>query len=351
MTLHNFLILLIVILFLITISCVLFVVLLRVSSQRYEAKRNVFISKWENEFFDYIYGDSNPSELIDKIPVRHYKYLFDFLKPLFLNLKGEDFVRLSKIISDTVLYDHLTGRLNKKINNIFKIESAYFLGLARLKHSAQLLEKQISSPNELVFVTTATALARMNSIKHAGIIIDESKKFKDLASDSLYAILAEFSNNVSPYLIERLETENARRKEVLIAVLRHFRYYNAGPAILQELTNTREKGVLTECLRFIREVEYANAANAVKRFLYHPKGEVREEAVKTYAKITPQENEGRIVEKVYDTDWTVQLAAAEALYDETSHGEEMLEKIAYNLKNKKAAAAARMVLSEKTLFE
>jgi HEAT repeat protein len=349
LSLYNFLIIIILILFLLAVFSAIAVIVLHYLSITFNQRTKQFAERWEESFFDYLSSDKDPDDLINQIPKSNYKYLLEFIKPLLINLRGDDYIKFSKLIYETSVYKYLISSLKSRSKQR-KMKAAYFLGLSRAAKAKDILIANINSKDELVIISVSLALARLNAVDSADYILKVLRKRTTISNDTLYSILVEFDKEICSHLLRTFKKENLHSKIIIISVFRHFKFLEAAETALKELSSAQEKTLIIALIKFLSEVGYKQSEHKIKYFRLHNNPDVRKNAVVAYGKIASPGRENKIVELINDRNWGVQLNAAEALWKYSQKGKELLNSIACSLKDKKAASAARMILSYNTIF-
>ena len=345
----SFLALTIFALLIITYILVIQVVLLRLLHGYQTKQEQKFFAVWEERIFNYLEGDEKPQTLIKKIRRGKYIYLLRYLREFFLMLKGDDFAKLSSLINETKLQPFLLSYLQsgspRKIN-----EAAYFLGLAKSEASKRLLRKKLRSENASVFLSSALALARLNDIDAVFDIFRNARHFKFISKDSLLAILSEYTDDVCKPLFQNLKREkNVLIQSITITLFRHFKFYQAGEMVLKIMVYSPSKDVIIESIKFFSTIELFEASTALRSLITHPKAEIRSEVLKALAVLGDESFEQRIWDRMYDSEYEVQYNAVITLMKIIPGSEEKISRFAYGNLKDRAAAIARMVLSERNI--
>ncbi|MCH6576158.1 MAG: hypothetical protein IH795_13340, partial [Bacteroidetes bacterium] len=93
--------------------------------------------------------------------------------------------------------------------------------------------KKLKHENEMVFLSCALSLARMNESDSLDDILNESVRFNNISRDTLLSVLLEYDKSVSENLSMRIDVEKSLwLKSIIIAALRHFKYAHACTLIL-----------------------------------------------------------------------------------------------------------------------
>jgi len=328
---------------------ILFILLIRIFEQYRSAREKIFISNWEKKIFEYLNEDQNPHELIKLFPKSTYKYLLNNLRGYQLMLKGDDKEKIQRLINQTPVYDYLLKKI-KSFRSKSLIFGVYYLGLAESENSRFIIRKKLKTRNELVFLTCALSLARMNDIDSINSIFNEAAKFKYLGRDTLQSILLEFDESCCMHLLMRLDNEKSPVfKSVIIAVLKHFKYEQGAPDILSFLFNEESTLVIMEALKFFSEIRYPGALAAVRFYLNNSKPELRAEAIKAALRINDPSLEDRVWSLIYNNDRIVKVTAAETSYYFSDASREKLKLLAYSIPNTIESSIARMIISQKTI--
>jgi len=345
----GFLALTIFALLILTYVLVIQVVLLRLVHGYQEKQEQKFISIWGERIFNYLESSEKPETLIRIIRRGKYIYLLHYLREFFLMLKGDDLKRLSGLINETklqpFLISHLKSGSPKKIN-----EAAYFLGLAKSAASKNILRKKLQSQNASVFLSSALALARLNDVKAIFEIFRNARRFTFISKDSLLTIFSEYTDEICNPLLENLKKEkNALIISITITLFRHFKFYQAGETILKIMVYSQNKEVVIESIKYFSAIDFFEAATALRSLINHPKAEVRAEVLKALAVLGDKSFEQRIWDRMYDSEYEVQYNAVTTLLKIIPDSEEKISTFAYGNLNDRAAAIARMVLSERNI--
>lgn len=328
---------------------ILFILIIRILEQLREKKQKNFVKRWEEKIFEYLADNGNPIAIVNLFPKSSYKYLLQNLRGYLLTLKGNDWVNLSKLINETKLYDHLLAQLRSKRRKKL-IFGAYYLGLAKSTGAKFILRNKLEHKNDMVFLSCALSLARMNEIDSLDDILNEAVKFKKISRETLLSVLLEYDVSVCEKLFMRLDVEKSLwLKAIIISALRHFKYTPAAPVILPILVKEESIELVIESIKYFGEIEYMDASTAIRFFLIHSRPEVKAEAIRTAVKIGAAGLESRIWSLIYDTDRNVKVSAAEAMYGFSDNSKDKLKQLAYSIPNTIESSVARMIISEKTI--
>jgi hypothetical protein len=328
---------------------ILFILLLRIAEQFREGKQKNFLNRWEEKIFQYLSENQNPQSVLELFPKSSYKYLLQNLRTYLFSLKGNDWIKLSKLINETSLYDYLLSQLKSRRKKKL-VFGAYYLGLAKAENSKYVLKRKLKHRNEIVFLTCALSLARMNEVEAFDDILNEASKFKHLSQDTMLSVIVEYDESVCEHILIRLDSEKSlETKALLISALRYFKYSPAAPIILPILLKEESIDIVIESLKFFGEIEYRNAATAIRFYLINPRAEIKTEAIKAAVKIGESTLEDRIWSLVYDNDRNVKITAAEAMYGYSEDSNAKLKELAYSRPSTIESSVARMIISEKTI--
>jgi DNA-binding protein Fis len=314
-----------------------------------EIKQKNFVKRWEDKIFEYLANNGNPISTINLFPKSSYKYFLQNISSYLLTLNGNDRINLSKLINETKIYDyllsHLRSRRKKKL-----IFAAYYLGLARSTQAKFILRKKLKTKNEMVFLSCALSLARMNELESLDDILNEALKFKKLSRDILLSVLLEFDESVCEKLLKRLDLEKSLwLKAIIISALKHFKYKPAATLILPILVKEKSVELVIESIKYFGAIEYLDASTAIRFFLLHSHPEIRTEAIRAAAKIGSAGLENRIWSLIFDKDQNVKVTAAEAMYDFSNSSKDKLKQLAYSNPNTTESSVARMIISERAI--
>jgi len=309
------------------------------------------MNEWEATIFNYLQLSGDPEELIKNVPPRKYLFLLELLRGFLISLKGSEYEKIADIIGEKKLYNFLIKGLEcSRTSRV--ITSAYFLGIAKVVKSKELIAKKLDTKSEFVFINCATCLAQMNAVEYAGKILTNAESFKRINRDTLLFILLEYQRDACTTLLKLLPGSIPDyQKESIISLFRNFQYLESAPEVTKTLINATNADLILECLKFLREVRYMESRNAIYQLLDHNNPMVRVEAIKTIGKLGASPWEDNLISKIFDENNEVQLAAAGTISTDIPGGYEKLSRIADNPENGRAASVARMILSQTDLRE
>ena len=314
-----------------------------------EIKQKNFVKRWEDKIFEYLSNNGNPNSTIKLFPRSSYKYFLQNLSGYLLTLKGNDWINLSRLINETKIYNYLLSNLRSKRKKKL-IFGAYYLGLAKSTEAKLILRKKLKRKNEMIFLSCALSLARMNETDSIDEILNESVKFKKLSKDILLSVLLEFDKSVCNKLLKRLDVEKSLQlKAIIISALKQFKYKPAATSILPILVKEKSVELVIESIKYFGEIEYLDASTAIRFFLLHSHPEIRTEAVRAAAKIGAEVLEDRICSLIFDKDRNVKVTAAMAMHDFSNSSKDKLKQLAYSIPNTIESSVARMIISERAI--
>ncbi len=308
-----------------------------------------FLKEWEILVFACLENDPSVRELLNKIPKRKYKYFLEYVREYLITLSGEDFLKLSRLITSTNFSSYLLKRLNSSNTNKV-IFSSFFIGISNIEEAKPLLLHKIKTHNEQIFFSCASALAKMNSYESLGIILEEFNQYKQFGYEYLLLILTEYDEKICEEIIPLIKPNQPEQLIItFIRLLRFYKYYNGGQSVLTTLIYSYSKEIIIECLRFIEETKYINAISAVSRLIEHSKPEIKSQAIKTLVRLDNKNFEDKIYSKLFENNYDVQYQAAYALLNFCEDGEDRLSELAYDVQKSSTSAISRMLLSEKKI--
>jgi hypothetical protein len=339
----------VLVLFVVIYLLVLFILMVRFLEQTRKMVERSFILRWEERIFDYLSTDKTPQDVIRLFNSYGYKYLLQFLRNYLLALKGSDKEKLMKLVTDTKLYDYVFKQL--KSNNKRKIVfGAYYLGLVKATVAVPKLRKKLKYKDQLVFVTCAMSLARINAVEGLDEIFTEATKFKGITKDTFLSILLEFNDIVCDNLAKRLEEETSTENQsIIITALRLFRYLAAAPLVMRKLSGETDKKLIIEIVKYLGEVEYLDASEDLKFYLQESDPDIKTEAIKAVQKIGDTNLEDKIWDLIKDENRNVKVSAAEALYNISEKSRERLRNIQKTMPDSLESSISKMIFEQRAI--
>lgn len=326
------------------------ILILRFFKQLSEKRQNKFISKWQIKIFEYISSESKPASLISLIPKSHYNNLIIYLRTFLFNLKGSDLERLKELFTEPRLSSYFIKNLKSRKRKK-RVRAIYFLRFAKTTEVIDLLDKELDSPNELIFRTAVESLAYLNANEKINRILDLAAKRKDLNADSILSMINKFDKAICPTLTKRLEVEKSNKiLHVMIAILWHHKYAEANKEVLQILIYTADKNVTLEAIRYLGEVEDVSSLNSLRLGLNSSRPDVRVSAIQSISKIGDVSLEDNIIEKFNDPQLEVKMAAARAMYKFSSKGKAKLYELSNLTSNRVEVVIAKRIFIERRIF-
>lgn len=329
----------------VSILLVITVLIIRLLNKSDEKRKSVFLSKWEKRFYEYLGSPDDPNKLLTDVKPSQYKFLLMVLRDLFSLLDGKDLESLKRIINETSIYNFLLKDL--KSNRTKRIiRAAYFFGAANNQNVKAILFGHLYSNKTDVFIYCARALARINALEYASAILHASRFQKELSTDILISILLEYKSDVCKYLLERLKFEDDYYKRISIQIFRFHGFREAADSVLEIFQSSTNKKLLIECIKYAGTIECIDAIPYLWEHFEHPDIEVKTAAIEALAKIGGTELIPIFAQRLYESSFEVNIAAAEALLDSGEKGIKLLKIIAKSNSDSRAAAVAKFVLSE-----
>jgi len=314
-----------------------------------EKKKQKLFSQWEEEVFKFLEEKQFPREFVKSIPKSDYSYFLNFLENYLTTLKGEDFERISSLITHTELFSYLCEKL-KYGNKQNRSDAAYYLGLARASEAKTVLKEGLKDRDDSVVFNCALALAKIGAVEMVGEILRQYHYRKNYSLDLLLSLFTEFGSKVCPHLLQHLPDERNESFLILIVdLLGHFRYYSAGEAILKLLKTTSHEELKIHCIKSIGRMEYIEALPILREYVNDPNWVIRNQAIIALGKIGDVTIEKKLIENLEHEKWWVRYRSAEAIFNLSEQGEEILKSVVAHSQNKKAVTAAQVVLTEKEM--
>jgi len=312
-----------------------------------EKKKQKLFSQWEEAVFKFLEEKQSPREIVKSIPKSDYGYFLNYLEDYLLTLKGEDFERISSLITHIELFTYLCERL-KYGKSHDRSDAAFFLRLARASEAKTVLKEGLKDRDESVFFNCALALAKIGAVEMVSEILRQYHYRKKYSPDLLLSLFFEFGSKVCPYLLQCLpDKKNESLLTLIVDLLGHFRYYSAGESILKLLKTTSHKELKMHCIKAIGRMEYIDALPVLRECLDSPDWVIRSQSIIALGAIGDVTVEKKLIENLEHEKWWVRYRAAEAIFNLSEQGKEVLKNVVAHSENKKAVTAAQIVLTEK----
>jgi len=336
-------------LFFIVLLLAHYCLLLRFLYNQRNKKQIRLYAKWEGVIFQYLEGKQSPQDIVDSIQKSDYGYFLIYLKNYLITVKGEDFKRLSALLTETRIFPYLTSCLKCRKRRK-RSSAAFFLGLARVNKAKEYLRQGLKDHAPCVVLNCAEGLAKLGAIDTIGDILFQYRHRKNYSRDILLCVLFEFGNDVcQPLLQQLLEEKDDSSRIIIVEVLGHLRYYPAGREILHLLDTSPTRELRAACIEAIGRTEYIDALPTLRRCLDDSDWQIRSNAIKALGNIKDISVEKRLIEYLGDENWWVRYQTAGALFNLSEEGKKTLRDTAEHSKNEKASSVARMLLTEKTI--
>jgi len=252
---------------------------LRFLSNLREKKRQKLFPQWEEEVFKFLEEKQSPREIVKSIPKSDYGYFLNYLEDYLLTLKGEDFERISSLITRTKLFTYLCERL-KYGKSHDSSDAAFYLGLTRASEAKTVLKEGLKDRDDSVVFNCALALAKIGAVETVSKILRQYHNRKKYSPDLLLSLFFEFGSKVCPPLLQCLPDEkNESFLALIVDLLGHFRYYSAGESILKLLKTTSHKELKIHCIKAIGRMEYIDALPVLRECLDSPDWVIRSQSL------------------------------------------------------------------------
>lgn len=314
-----------------------------------EGKKRKLFSQWEEAVYNILEGKQSPREIVKSISKSDYSYFLNYLEDYLTTLKGEDFERISSFITRTELFTCLCERL-KYGKSYNRSDAAFFLGLARASEAKTILKGGLKDRDDSVVFNCALALAKIGAVEIVEEILRQYHYRKKYSLDLLLFLFIEFGSKVCPYLLQHLPDErNESFLILMVDLLGHFRYYPAGEAILKLLKTTSHKELKIRCIKAIGRIEYIEALPILREYVDDSNWVIRSQSIIALGKIGDVTIEKKLIKNLEHEKWWVRYRSAEAIFNLSEQGEEVLKSVVTHSQNKKAVTAAQVVLTEKEM--
>ncbi|MBA4405921.1 hypothetical protein C0389_01470 [bacterium] len=326
------------------------ILLMRFRDHLEEIRQKKFISKWQNRIFDYISSDEGPQTLISTIPRLQFNNLLTLLRDLLFNLKGTDAERLKGLIAEPVILKYIYSQL-RSFKKKKRIKAIYFLRFVNTPEVIELLSKKLETSNELIFGTVVESLASLNAAGKVDRILDLIQKQKHLNADSMLSTINNFDKQICPIITRRLITEKSSIiQQVLIAILWSHKYVEAAKEVSSILIHSTDDKVVLEAIRYLGEIEASGSLETLRMGLYSSKPEIRIASIQAVGKIGLGPVEDSVIERFYDTQAQVKIAAARALIRHSVKGKTLLYELAKQASDNVDVIIAKRVFIERRIF-
>lgn len=183
-------------------------------------------------------------------------------------------------------------------------------------------------------------------MEYATAILHAARFQRELSTDILISILLEFKSDVCNFLLERIVFEDDYYKRIAIQIFRFHGFREAADEVIRILKTSTNKKLIVECIKYAGAIECIDAIPQLWEHFEHQDTEVKTNAIEALSKIGGSELVPIFVQRLYEDSYEVNIASAEALLDLGEKGINLLKVVAKSNSDSKAAAIARMVLSE-----
>ena len=313
-------------------------------------RRQKFLLKWEKYLNEYLDDTITTDSFYKLISGPTIDLFLIFLKVYIRNLRGSDFKKVAALINETPIAKKLIGELNSDSKNNIK-RSAYFLGMAKNSEAKELVLKNIKSNDVLVFENCAVYLGRLNFQEAVPEILYAAGRFPSLNRAIIISIFLEFESTVCSLLVDRFPNESLNNKINFVIIFRMFKYQEAAPRVLKYFREINDAEFISEAIRYFGEIEYLDSIDALGIHLQHDSPEIIVEAIKVLTKMGAINLEKKLYELINDNDWSVQLSAANCMYDYSSQTKAKLFSLAQSDSSSLETTIARMIISEREFKE
>ena len=306
--------------------------------------------KWEKMLNEYLEDKMTANSFYNLISGPTIDMFLLFLKVYIQNLKGSDFNKIAALINDTPIAVKLIGELDRDSNNNIK-RSSYFLGMAKNVEGKELVLKKLDTNDNLVFENCAIYLARVNYQEASFEILRVAERFSYLNRAIIISIFLEFESTVCELLENRFWKESLNNKINFVIIFRMFKYQDAAPKVLEYIGKITDEEFISESIKYFEEVDYFEAADALKIYLKHDSPDIKIGAIKALTKLGAENLDGILYELIYNEEWNIQLAAANCMYDYSEKSKAKLFSMAESGGESLETSIAHMIISEREIKE
>jgi len=248
------------ILFLLVLMVLL--VLYTVQLRLWAARRAVYLRKlyalWNRMVPAYLTEAESLEAVRDCVPRRDLRLFADYLRPLLVDIEGEDRERLLTLLQSLGYPAHLKT-LSGHRSEWTRAFAAYFLGLMGLQESLPLLRSLLHDRSELVRHTAAEGLMQMKDTAHLGVVLDWMRQDLVNRQDRAATLLFEFGPEVLPPLLALVRKQDPPLPDWLKAiacnVFANHIYMEATWDIVQIITSTDNRELRIAGVRALGSME------------------------------------------------------------------------------------------------
>jgi HEAT repeat protein len=323
--------------------------MLRLFSSAADKREEGFRKEWEPRLFEFLLSDESPDAFVSSLDRKDYGRFLSMLRDFLVVTKGEDFERAASLIVGTKIYDHLMDALKSRRSSK-KIEAAYYLGLTRAERAKARLVEGLTNAGGGEYRYYAVALARMNALETAPLILDRMRKKPPSSKEETISVFQEFQREICYHLLDIMESERDEFfKVVFVAVFSRFKFFEAEEEILRFLEQAETKEGKIVAIRALGEIEFVETGAPLRQYLHDSDPDVVCETIVAVAKIRDITFEKELLYKMNSDNGRVRYLAAKALLSLSATGRRWVERLAQRNLNDRASLVARTVVDERRL--
>ena len=340
-TLELILIGIILVLLAVVFLLVIYAVILRVlynAKNRYIAKKQLI---WEKILFEYLERKSRFSDIsgtiesidLSKLDLKPRDWIIfgEFIENYLVNLKGDDYEKIIRILWEIGYYEMLMAALDKS-NKWVKSYSAQYLGLMKYQPAESKLMGLVHDSSPIVSITAFEALQRIGSRKDLPAIIKNILNNTDLSITKVYEIILSYENEINPVLVNILDDPdvNNKGKRLIVDVLAYRNFIESSDVIIGLAEYTDDTELKIGCIKAIGEfgIPDRESIRFLQENLSSPNWVIRSQSVKALGNIGPETLIPEIENKLLaDDNFWVKFYSIQALHQFGEKGNNLLKKI------------------------
>jgi len=332
---------------------------------RAERRNNFFLKKkkiWELTLLKYLNDEIEIDRAVELFS-DDYMYLYRFFKPYLINIEGDDYKKLVKLINRINMDDFFLKKLEKGYKNE-KIKAAVFLGKIKEKKALPLLEKELESDNKYLMLASVRAIAEIGELNLFFPVLKTVLKKTSMTFEALTEVSIKFGrkvcftindiskkrNNGEIDLQDFFSVPEYQVLSLFFDIFGYFRFVEGIEAmkkLLEEDINDEDINdeIIIHIFKALIKIEYPIEIDMTS-FLKHENWVIRSQTARFLGVVKDKKYINLLVDLMEDPNWWVRYYSGLSLYKMGK--EKLLEEIIEN--NRKGKDMSKYILEKNKLL-
>ena len=294
---------------------IFYATLLRLKDKNTAKKQKLKSDRWFISLFDYLEGKITGEDFRLLVKKRDIPYFLEFSKEYFLDLAGEDKVKLRELLVELRVDDYLIKSLSTG-NHWKKIYAIYYLGLMDCQKAVSMLRDEIFDPSRVVSWMAIANLMQLRDLDSLKTILEHLGKNGSAESKSqLLVFLLDHGSEILPHLEDIFRNSELEDwiLQVCVDVFGHYLYSNVIDDLITLYHQTNSLELKISCVGALCNFENPELIDFYEEVLNYPNRAIKIKAIKALGSLQEDRSVPSLISLAQHDDFWIAKRSIEAL--------------------------------------